>query len=123
MSHPMSRRQITGALALLLLPVLAGCAALPGLAVLGPGGALASPADNAAWQQRRGAVELIVKGEQAAVLTDIATGGGPTLTRAMDAARIPAGDRAARVIQLEGDRGLYEVNPGALVSALMLYGS
>jgi hypothetical protein len=41
----------------------------------------------------------------------------------MDAARIPERDRPARVIQLQSDMGLYAVNPGALVVALMVYGN
>ncbi len=118
----MSHRSIIRIFALCALAVPPACASLPGLNPFGPDGALSSPAANAAWQQRRGAVELIVKSEQAAVLNDIANGGGPALTAAMDAARIPPSDRPARLIQLEGDRGLYEVNPGALVTALMLYG-
>ena len=104
------------------LPLLAGCTTLPGLNIFGTGGALASPADNAAYQQRRGAIEIIVKSELSALLNDIAAGGGATLTRAFDTAGVPTQDRPARIIQLEGDRGLYEANPGALVTALMLYG-
>jgi len=104
------------------LTLTGGCTTLPGLNVFGTGGALASPAENAAYQQRRGAVEIIVKSEMNAVLSEIAAGGGPTLTRAFDTAGVPAQDRPARIIQLEGDRGLYEANPGALVTALMLYG-
>lgn len=118
----MSHRQSIRIVALCALVVPVACTSLPGLNPFGPAGALSSPAATAAYQQRRGAVELIVKAEQAAVLTDIANGGGPALTAAMDAARIPPADRPARLIQLEGDRGLYEVNPGALVTALMLYG-
>lgn len=75
------------------------------------------------YAQHRGAVELHVKVHHQAILTDIATGGGPELTRAFDLSRVPEGDRAARRIQLEGDRGLYEQNPEALISALMVYGS
>jgi len=104
------------------LPLLAGCTILPGLNIFGTGGALASPADNAAYQQRRGAVEIIVKSELSALLNDIAAGGGATLARAFDTAGVPMQDRLARIIQLEGDRALYEANPGALVTALMLYG-
>ena len=71
---------------------------------------------------RRGAVEVAVKGAYPAILGEIARGGGPDLQAALDAAGVPAGDRPARLIQLRGDLGLYEANPGALVAALMLYG-
>jgi hypothetical protein len=40
----------------------------------------------------------------------------------MDLAAIPARDRPARTIQLRADSGLYENAPGALVTALMVYG-
>lgn len=76
-----------------------------------------------AYARQRGAVELHVKVNHQALLTEIATGGGPQLTRAFDLAGVPQGDRNARRIQLEGDRGLYEQNPEALISALMVYGA
>ena len=81
--------------------------------------ALTDPAEA----DRRGAVELAVKGSFPAILDDIAAGGGPRLTAAMDAAGVPAQDRAARTIQLEGDRAIYEANPGALALAIFTYGS
>ena len=91
---------------------LSGCA--DGLGV----GALVNPADA----QRRGAVELAVKGAYPAILSEIAAGAGPNLEASFDAAGVPAQDRPARLIQLQGDLRLYEANPGALVAALMLYG-
>ncbi|HVG48408.1 MAG TPA: hypothetical protein VM899_09795 [Rubellimicrobium sp.] len=81
-------------------------------------GALVDPAEA----QRRGAVEVAVKSAYPSILDEIEAGSGPNLGRAMDAAGLPPGDRGARVIQLRGDLGLYEANPGALVTALMLYG-
>ncbi|MDX8348631.1 hypothetical protein SLH49_11615 [Cognatiyoonia sp. IB215446] len=77
---------------------------------------------NAAYNERRGRVEVIVKSNFDAIIADINAGGGPVLTEAMDAAGIPAADRPARIIQLQSDLGLYAVNPGALVVALMVYG-
>ena len=77
---------------------------------------------NAAYEKRRGEVELIVKSNYEAIKTDIRAGGGPILTKAMDAARIPQRDRPARIIQLQSDMGLYQTTPGALVTALMVYG-
>lgn len=98
-----------------LLPaLLALSACTEGLNV----GALADPAEA----QRRGAVEVAVKGAFPGILGEIEAGSGPNLLRALDAAGVPEGDRPARLIQLRGDLGLYEVNPGALVAALMLYG-
>ena len=78
---------------------------------------------NAAYNKRRGQVEVIVKSNYDTIKDDIRAGGGPVLTKAMDAARIPERDRPARVIQLQSDMGLYAVNPGALVVALMVYGN
>ncbi|MFO8127699.1 hypothetical protein [Yoonia sp.] len=77
---------------------------------------------NAAYEKRRGAVELIVKSNYETIKADIRAGGGPMLTKAMDAARIPDSDRPARIIQLQSNMGLYQVTPGALVTALMVYG-
>lgn len=78
---------------------------------------------NAAYNKRRGAVEVIVKSNYDAIRDDIRAGGGPVLTKAMDAARIPQQDRPTRTIQLQSDMGLYANNPGALVVALMVYGN
>ena len=78
---------------------------------------------NAAYEKRRGEVELIVKSNYEAIKTDIRAGGGPVLTKAMDAAGIPMRDRPARILQLQSDIGLYQTTPGALVTALMVYGS
>ncbi len=73
--------------------------------------------------QRRGAVELAVKSAFPDILDEIEAGDGPSLTRAFDAAGVPQADRPARTLQLNGDLGLYAANPGALVTALLLYGS
>jgi hypothetical protein len=87
-----------------------------------PVNAVQNGINNAAYSQRRGSVEVIVKSEFPAILTDIDAGGGPVLTRAMEAALIPVQDRPTRVLQLQGDMGLYSANPGALVTALMVFG-
>ena len=77
---------------------------------------------NAAYTKRRGEVEVIVKSNFDAIRTDIRAGGGPVLTKAMDAAGIPERDRPTRIIQLQSDSALYNSTPGALVTALMVYG-
>ncbi len=74
------------------------------------------------YVQRRGAVEITVKSGYPAILTEIAAGGGPILTQAMDEARVPVQDRPTRIFQLQSDIALYEANPAALVSAIMVYG-
>ncbi|WP_246045502.1 hypothetical protein [Rubellimicrobium roseum] len=81
-------------------------------------GALVDPAEA----QRRGAVEVAVKSAYPGLLDEIEAGGGPSIGAAFDAAGVPPQDRPARLLQLRGDLGLYEANPGALVAALMLYG-
>ena len=82
-------------------------------------GSLVNPADA----QRRGAVELAVKSSYPGILEEIEAGGGPSLIRALDAAGVPAEERPTQAIQLRGDLGLYQANPGALVAALLLYGA
>lgn len=77
---------------------------------------------NAAYEKRRGQVEIVVKANYEAIKQDIRAGGGPILTKAMDTAGIPERDRPTRIIQLQSDIGLYNASPGALVTALMVYG-
>ncbi|WP_108814310.1 hypothetical protein [Loktanella sp. Alg231-35] len=77
---------------------------------------------NAAYEKRRGQVELIVKSNYDTIRQEIGAGGGPALTKAMDAAGIPVSERPARIIQLQSDIGIYHASPGALVTALMVYG-
>ena len=76
---------------------------------------------NAAYEQRRGQVEIIVKSSHQAILNDIRAGGGPFLDEAFDTAGVPERDRPTRIIQLQSDLGLYQTTPGALVTALMVY--
>ncbi len=87
-----------------------------------PATGLSSVVGNAAYNKQRGEVELIVKSNYEEIKTDVRAGGGPVLTKAMNAARIPDQDRPARIIQLQSDMGLYQATPGALVTALMVYG-
>jgi len=104
---------------LFLIILLAGCA--DGLRW--PINALTDPAEAAIYQERRGAVELVVKTEFDSIIADIQAGGGAALTRAFDAASVPDDDRATRAFQLNRDMGLYAGNPGALVTSLMVFGS
>ncbi|KJZ20224.1 hypothetical protein [Loktanella sp. S4079] len=77
---------------------------------------------NAIYNQRRGAVEVYVKTNHPAILSDIRNNGGAHLDEAMDIAQIPTTDRNARIIQLSADIALYETSPEALIVALMVYG-
>ena len=104
--------------ALLLVLFLAACTG----GANDPGGISAWPGALFGAPRSDGAVELVVKANHPALLQEIAAGGGPTLTRAMDTAGIPPQDRPARLIQLNADLGLYAANPGALVTALTVYG-
>ncbi|MEL6573808.1 MAG: hypothetical protein AAFQ64_19315 [Pseudomonadota bacterium] len=111
---------------LLFILFIAGCsneANHLGNPFLLPVNALTSSTENAIYQQRRAAVEVIVKSEFDAIISDIQSGGGPTLTQAFDAASVPSEERATRAFQLNTDLGLYAGNPGALVTAIMVYGS
>ena len=112
-----------------VIPVcLIGLAACSGEAnhlgnpLLLPVSGISTAIGNAAYAERRGAVEVIVKTRHPAILADIRAGGGPTLQEAMTTARIPPRDQPARVIQMQRDIDLYAANPGALVVALMVYG-
>ena len=109
---------------LIAITFLSACAQeanLPGN-LLGPTAGVGGVIGSAEYQKRRGDVEVIVKSNYEAIKGDIRGGGGPVLTKAMNAARIPERDRPARIIQLQSDMGLYDTTPGALVTALMLYG-
>lgn len=109
--------------ALILLTACSGEANHLGNPLLLPISGIGTAFANQAYNERRGQVELIVKTNYPDILGEIRAGSGPAITQAMDAARISLGDRAARVTQLQGDLGLYSSNPGALVVALMVYGS
>ncbi len=109
-------------LALILLAACSGEANHLGNPLFLPISGIGTAAENAAYNQRRGRVEVIVKTNFDQILRDITNGGGAVLTEAMDAARIPDADRPARVLQMQRDLGLYQANPGALVVALMVYG-
>ncbi|WP_322889050.1 MULTISPECIES: hypothetical protein [unclassified Yoonia] len=107
--------------ALILPLILAACTtdpSNPGMPVFTPLTAMTDPG----YAQKRGQVEIIVKTNYDAIRRDIDAGGGPVLVAAMDAAGVPMQDRPTRVIQLQSDMGLYDVNPGALVTALMVFG-
>jgi hypothetical protein len=110
---------------LIFLVVLAGCsneANHLGNPFFLPISGLTTAASNAAYSERRGTVEVLVKSNHPALIDQINAGNGPILTQAMDAARIPQEDRETRIFQMQSDLGLYQANPGALVTALMVYG-
>lgn len=111
-------------IALGLLP-LAACTSGAnhlGNPLLLPVSGIATLAQNAVYNERRARVEVLVKSNHEALLEQIVTG-GPLLEAAFDTARVPTSDRPARQIQLAGDIGLYQSSPGALVTALMVYGT
>lgn len=107
---------------LILIILLAGCGS-DGTFLNLPANAVTSASENAIYNQRRGAVELVVKSGFPDIINDIQTGGGPTLTAAFDQAGVPDQDRATRAFQLNTDIALYANNPGALVNAIMIYSS
>ncbi|KPP91122.1 MAG: hypothetical protein HLUCCA08_14380 [Rhodobacteraceae bacterium HLUCCA08] len=104
---------------------LAGCTGQAnhlGNPLLWPFRAAATGLDNAAYSDRRGQVEILVKQTHPALIEEIRQGGGPTLTRAQDLARVPPGARALHVVQLQSDRALHAASPDALVVAIMVAG-
>jgi hypothetical protein len=111
---------------LILLILLAACsdeANHLGNPFLLPVNALTSATENAIYNQRRGRVEIAVKSTFDQIIPEIQAGGGPAISTAMQEAGIPLQDRPARITQLRGDIAIYDGNPGALVTALMVYGS
>lgn len=110
---------------LIALPLIAACSQEAnhlGNPLMLPVSGLSTVVGNAAYEKRRGQVEVIVKSNYEAIKDDIRAGEGPVLTKAMDAAGVPERDRPTRIIQLQSDMGLYQTSPGALVTALMVYG-
>ncbi|SEW11435.1 hypothetical protein SAMN04488515_1118 [Cognatiyoonia koreensis] len=106
--------------------LLAGCSTDAnhiGNPLLLPISGFGTAVENQEYTQRRGRVELAVKTNYPEILNEIRSGDGPSLRMAMDAAQVPVRDRPARITQLQGDLGLYSGNPGALVTALMVYGT
>ena len=111
---------------LIFLIFVAGCTGEAnhlGNPLLLPVNALTSVTENAIYNERRGRVEVAVKSNFNQIIPEIRAGGGPTVTEAMEIAGIPLSERPARLIQLQGDIGIYEGNPGALITALMVYSS
>ncbi len=92
-------------------------------ALMMPGIEIGTASTDPAYAARRGATELAVKGAWPAIIGEITAGGGPALTTAMDAAGVPPQDRPTRIAQMQAESASYAANPGALVSALMVYGS
>lgn len=111
-------------IALMFIPLAAcsGEANHLGNPFLLPLSGLSTAAENAVYNERRGRVEVFVKTHHQILLTQIAQGGGADLTAVMDISRVPKGDRPARLIQMQGDIGLYQ-SPDALVVSLMVYGT
>ena len=100
---------------LFFLALLSGCSNQidqSGNPVLQQVSGLSTIANSEIYSQRRGAVEVLVKSNHPALVDQINAGAGPVLVR----------DRPARIIQLQSNLGLYAANPGALATALMLYG-
>lgn len=111
---------------LILLILVAGCSGEAnhlGNPLLLPVNALTSATENAIYNQRRGQVEIAVKSTFNDIIPEIRAGGGPNIVTAMHTAGIPIEEHPARLTQLRGDIGIYDNNPGALVTALMVYGS
>lgn len=86
-----------------------------------PFSGLATVFENSVYNERRGRVEVFVKSNHPALIADITAGGGGHISEAMNIARIPASDQPTRLIQMKSDIALYKTNPGALVTALMVY--
>jgi hypothetical protein len=109
---------------LIVLTILCGCSTEAnhiGNPLLLPFSAVSTGFGNAAYNQRRGQVEIYVKSNHQAIMADIVNGGGDHIARAMDIAGIATEDRPTRLIQLRSDQALYRTSPEALITALMVY--
>lgn len=106
--------------ALILLTACTGEANHLGNPLLLPLGGLATATENAVYGARRGEVEVFVKTNHPALIADLRAGGGPTLTRAFDIARVPADVRPVHTLKMQGDLPLYQTNLEALVVAIMV---
>lgn len=85
-----------------------------------PFNAISTGIGNAAYNQTRGQVEVFVKTNHPALISDLQNGGGSTLTQAFDIADVPAGIRAEHTLQMQSDLALYSSNLDALVVAIMV---
>ncbi|MGJ8612021.1 MAG: hypothetical protein ACSHWY_13050 [Octadecabacter sp.] len=85
-----------------------------------PPSGLGTAIGNATYGAQRGQVEVFVKTNHPALITDIRAGGGATLTQAFDIANVPTAVRAPHTIQLQSDLALYSGNLDALVVAIMV---
>lgn len=106
----------------IVLLMLGACAAAP-VTLRNPFTGSEVTIDPQGYAERRAQVELAVKSEFTVLLADIRSGGGPVLTAAFDAAAVPLDERAARTVQLQGDIGVFDNNPDALISQLLLFGA
>lgn len=68
---------------------------------------------------QRGPVEVFVKTNHPALISDIRAGGGQTLTQAYDIAAVPQSSRDLHILRLQSDLALYASNLDALVTAIM----
>jgi hypothetical protein len=92
-------------------------------AVLIPSLEIGAATQDADYAARRGQTELAVKAAWPDIAQEIGLGGGPALTAAMDAARVPLSDRPTRLYQLASEAGTYSQSPEALIASLMVWGS
>ncbi|WP_095588814.1 hypothetical protein [Actibacterium ureilyticum] len=90
--------------------------------VLLPGQAVSTGIANAAYGARRARVARHVAVHHPTLMTEIAAGGGPKLSQAMDLARVRVADRPALIRRLQQDRALYAADREALIVALMVHG-
>jgi len=85
-----------------------------------PVSAMSAGLQNAAYNDRRGAVEIFVKTNHPALVSDIRAGGGPVLQQVHDLAAIPAAIRPEHTLRLQSDLPLYASNMDALILAIMV---
>ncbi len=91
-----------------------------------PGMAVGNAVDNAGYNARRKRVSDHVAAHQLEILTDIGTGGGPTLSKAFDLAQVHRSNRPQVLRSMQKDIAMYRPNTAEareqLVIALMVNG-
>ncbi|HHI70900.1 MAG TPA: hypothetical protein ENJ91_07840 [Rhodobacteraceae bacterium] len=111
-----------------MIILLAGCdMGHLGNPLLWPVGAVSTTVENASYGAKRKKVENYVAAHQFEMISDIAVGGGPAISKGMDLAGIPQARRPEFLPILKEDIAMFRPNtPEArekLVIALMVHGN
>lgn len=102
-------------LAFVFLMLAAGCVA--------PATFLGNPLNVNPGSANRGEVEVFVKSNHPALIRDLQSGGGPTLTQAYSIAGVPENARDVQTLRLQSNLALFNANVTALSLAIAAGGT